>query len=283
MRVLVTGATGFVASHLVPRLVRDGHEVLALGHHRERLPAGLGVVPVEADLSKPIGELPPFDAVVHLAQANVPFPDGALELFRVNVASTAELLEHARRQQAARFVYASSGSVYGLGDDAVGEDDPRRAADYYGATKRSGEALVTAYRDHVGTAILRFFTPYGPGQRGRLIPGLIARVSSGEPVSLRAGGRPRLTPIYIDDAVEAIVRSLETDEHLVVNVGGDEVVSISELADAIGGAVGRQPLFEHGDGDVAGDLIAKNDRLHELLGSRALVRLDEGLRITAAS
>ena len=283
MRVLVTGATGFVAPHLIRRLVADGHEAVALGHDGSRIPAGEGITPVVVDLSAPLDDraIPKFDAVVHLAQANVPFPDGANALFRVNVVSTQELLDLARRRGASRFVYASSGSVYGLGEGAVAEDDPRRADDFYGVTKRSGELVVGAYRDHVGTAILRFFAPYGPGQVNRLIPGLIARVRAGQAVTLRGGGRPRMTPIYVDDAVEAIVRSIESDDHLVVNVAGDETASIRDLAELIGAVVGREPVFEDAGGEAAGDLIAANDRLHELLGANELVPLDEGLRRTA--
>jgi UDP-glucose 4-epimerase len=279
MKVLVTGATGFVAPHLLRRLVAGGHEAVALGHDETRLPAGDGITRAVVDLSVPVDAdvVPEFEAVVHLAQANVPFPDGAHDLFRVNVAGTLELLELARRRGATRFVYASSGSVYGLGEGAVAEDDPRRAEDFYGVTKRSGELLVGAYRVHIGTAILRFFAPYGPGQTARLIPGLIARVTAGEPVMLREGGRPRMTPIYVDDAVEAIVRSLESNEQLLLNVAGDETVSVRELAERIGDAVGREPVFEEQGEAVGGDLIARNDRLHRLLHGRDLVRLDEGL------
>lgn len=284
MKVLVTGATGFVAPHLMSRLVADGHEAVALGHDGSRIPTSDGITPVVVDLTEPLDEdvIPEFEAVVHLAQANVSFPDGAGELFRVNVVSTQELLDLARRRGAERFVYASSGSVYGLGEGAVTEDDPRRADDFYAVTKRSGELVVGSYRDHVGTAILRFFAPYGPGQVNRLIPGLVARVSSGDAVTLRGGGRPRMTPIYVDDAVEAIVRSLESDERLVLNVAGDETASIKDLAERIGRVVGREPVFEDAGGEVVGDLIARNDRLRELLGAQALVPLNDGLRRTVA-
>jgi nucleoside-diphosphate-sugar epimerase len=283
MKVVVTGATGFMAPHLLRRLVRDGHEAIALGYDAGRIPAGDSITPVVVDLTSPIADdaLPAFDAVVHLAQANVPFPDGSRDLFRVNAVSTQELIELARRRGASRFVYASSGSVYGLGEGAVDEDDPRRGDDFYAVTKRAGELVVRAYSDHVGTAVLRFFAPYGPGQVNRLIPGLIARVSSGDAVTLRGGGRPRMTPVYVDDAVEAIVRSLESEDHLVLNVAGDEVVSVRELAERIGGVLGQTPVFDEQEGTVAGDLIARNERLHDLLGGHALVALEAGLRRTA--
>ncbi len=180
MRVLVTGAAGFVASHLIPTLEAGGHEVYALARpdQADRLPGG---TPVLVDLRTPLagGGLPAVEAVVHLAQANVPFPDGANALYRVNTVATQELLDHARRAGAGRFVFTSSGSVYGFGDRVVTEDDKLAGGDFYATTKIHAERLVTHYRDFFGTTTLRLFMPYGPGQRNRLIPALIGRVERG--------------------------------------------------------------------------------------------------------
>jgi nucleoside-diphosphate-sugar epimerase len=130
MKVLVTGSTGFVASHLLPALATQ-HEVYALGHDAARIPSLEGVEPLVVDLrSARDASLPDVDAVVHLAQANVPFPDGALDLHAVNTASTVALLDHARRCGASRFVFASSASVYGFGDRPWTEDDAPAATDF---------------------------------------------------------------------------------------------------------------------------------------------------------
>jgi nucleoside-diphosphate-sugar epimerase len=279
MKVLVTGATGFVASHLIPRLAAEGHDVLALGYDADRIPSGDRIEPVVVDLRERLDDeaLPEFEAVVHLAQANVPFPEGAADLFRVNATSTVELLAAARSRSARRFVYASSGSVYGFGDGPVAEDDERRADDFYAVTKRAGELAVAGYRDLFSTTVLRLFAPYGPGQRNRLIPGLIERVRNGDAVTLRAGGRPRMTPVFVDDVLAVILRALESGEHHLMNVAGDETVSIRELAELIGAAVGREPRFEDTGGAVPGDLIGRNERMHELLAGRPLIPLAEGL------
>jgi nucleoside-diphosphate-sugar epimerase len=280
VRILVTGASGFIGGHLVPALAAAGHDVHALVRDASRAP--VEATAVEVDLGVPLRphELPAVDAVVHLAQANVPFPDAARELYRVNTASTQELLEFARATGAARFVYASSGSIYGLGDGVVDEDTPRRATDFYAVTKRNAEALVEAYRPFFATAILRPFAPYGPGQHGRLIPNLVRSVREGVPVKLNEGGRPRMTPLYVDDVVRAFAGALDLDGAHVVNVAGSEAAGIDELASLIGEAVGREPVFEPGPG-APGDLVADNRRMRELLTPGALTPLAEGLLATS--
>jgi len=279
MRVLLTGASGFVGGHLGPALVDAGHEVFALVRDPGSYAAPEGVSPVEADLSRSLADvsLPEVDAVAHLAQANVPFPDEAPTLYRVNTVSTLELLDFARRTGAERFLYASSASVYGFGEQPFAETDPVSAHDFYAGTKLHGEQLVSAYAPFLKTAIFRLVAPYGVGQSGRMIPGVIGRVRDGRPVTLSDGGRPRMNPIYVSDAVRAIIAALDLDDSAVVNVAGDEVVGIREIATIAGEALGREPMFEDG-GAAAGDLVADTSRFHELLGPGALIGPEEGIR-----
>ncbi len=283
MRILLTGASGFVGGHLAPVLVEAGHEVVCA----VRKPAGYrppaGAEQIDLDLAQPLdsASLPEVDAVVHLAQANVAFPDGALELHRVNTESTLALLDHARRTGAERFLYASSGSVYGFGDRSFAEDDPLGGRDFYAVTKINAEALIRTYREFMTTAVLRLVVPYGPGQQGRMIPSLIGRVREGTPVKLNDGGRPRMNPLFVEDVARSVLGVLELDEHCVLNVAGDEPVTVKELAEQIGRVLGKEPVFEEGAGEVAGDLVANTSRLHELLDLRPLVPLEEGLRRAA--
>lgn len=279
MKVLVTGATGFVASHLVPALAADGHEVVALGHDAARIPAGAGITPLVVDLASPIGEgvLPAVEAVVHLAQANVRFPEGADALFAVNTASTQRLLEHARASGASHFVFASSGSVYGMADHVLTEASPLAATDFYGATKVGAERLVGAYAGLLTTTTMRLFVPYGPGQTGRMIPAIAGRVRNGDAVTLNGGGRPRMNPVYVDDVIEVVRRGLTSSASVVLNVAGPDVVDVRGLAQAIGRAVGREPVFEDGSPEAAGDIESDTTRLREWLGDHRLTGLDEGL------
>jgi UDP-glucose 4-epimerase len=279
VRVLVTGAAGFLGSRLVPALATAGHEVYALDRDAARV-ADLPARAVEHDLATAPGPgtLPKIDAVVHLAQANLALPDGAGDLLRVNTVSTLDLLDHCRRTGAVRFLYASTGSVYGPGEAPLRESDPLAGTDLYAVTKIAGEKLVGCYRDFLDTAVFRLFAPYGPGQEGRMIPRLAARVRNGEPITLNAGGRPRMNPIYVDDAIRLLVKAVERDGHHVLNVAGDETVSIRELAELIGEVVGREPVFEPGSEGAPGDLVGDVTRMHELFEVRPLLSLREGLR-----
>lgn len=282
MRVLVTGAAGFVASHLIPALAADGHDVYALDRDKARV-ALLPATPVEHDLAQrsAAGALPDVDAVVHLAQANVRLPDEAPLLQAVNTGSTVDMLDHAHRCGAERFLYASTGNVYGFGERPFVETDPPASRDFYAVSKLSGELFVEACSSFFDTFVARLFAPYGPGQHARMIPRLIERVRTGEPVTLNEGGRPHMNPMYVGDVVRTFAAALELNGNHTVNVAGDEVVGIGDLARLIGEAVGRQPVLEEGLGGAPGDVVADTTRVHELLDLRPLVPLSEGLRVTA--
>lgn len=285
MRILLVGASGFVGGHLAPRLVNAGHELVCAVRAVSDYQPPDGAKRIELDLALPLDPeaLPEVDAVLHFAQANVRFPEGARELDRVNATSVVELLAYARESGATRFVYASSASVYGFGDEPFAEDAPLAGSDFYAATKIGAEKAIGAYEDLLTTAVLRLVVPYGPGQAGRMIPALANRVASGEPVTLNDGGRPRMNPIYIDDVVRVVLGALELDRPVLLNVAGDEAVSIKEIAESIGRAVGREPMFEDGPGSAPGDLVADTTRLHELVDLRPLVTLEEGLQRTLAA
>jgi nucleoside-diphosphate-sugar epimerase len=279
MRVLLTGASGFVGGYLAPALAAAGHEVVALVRDPSGYATRDGVTPIEADLTQPLQGLPEADAVVHLAQANVRFPDEAETLYRVNTLSTLELLEHARQVGARRFLYASSASVYGFGERPFREDEPPASTDFYAVTKRNAEQLLAAYAEFfTGTAAFRLVAPYGPGQSGRMIPALIGRVRDGTPVTLNGGGRPRMNPIYVEDAVRAFVAALEIDGNHVVNIAGEDVVGIDEIARLAGEAVEREPVFEQGSPDAPGDVVADTTRFRELFALDGLVPIREGIR-----
>ncbi|HEU5318362.1 MAG TPA: NAD(P)-dependent oxidoreductase [Chloroflexota bacterium] len=276
MNVLVTGAAGFVGSHLVSALAARGHTVFAVHHDPTRLPRLDRVTPLAWDLAAaPPPDLPStLDAVFHLAQANVPVPAHAAQMFGVHVAATQHLLGLARDAGARRFVLASTGSVYGAGARPWTEADPTEGPGYYAASKVAAEKLVRALGDVVPFSIFRLFTPYGPRQSNRLVPGLIARVTGGQAVTLAAGTGPTFNPIHVSHVVDVLVQSLDAAGNQLLNLGGDDSLSIRDMAVAIGRVVGRDPLLQPQPGAadrIVGDIAAlrRAYRLPERLTSFA--------------
>jgi UDP-glucose 4-epimerase len=281
MRVLVTGASGFVGSHLIARLA-PRNEVFALSRSKRPSFAGDRIHWIQADLNDPLYEtrLPPVvDAIVHLAQASVSFPDAAKQLYHVNTGAAVQLLHYARQARARCFVFNSTGDVYGQRRGWSDERDPADPASFYAATKHCAELLTLSYRDYLAPCVLRLFRPYGPGQTNRLIPKLTDSIRQGKPLTVPAEGCGLQTPIYIDDLVSAIVSALERSLTGIFNVAGDEVLSIRDLARLLGQVLGREPHFtaeEMPPFDQAG----KNQRLKEVLAGWPTVTLNDGLRRT---
>ncbi len=281
MKIVVTGARGFIGGYLVPRLA-ERHEVVALRRATdEPLLRGEGNV-VTLDLSRgfDLSVLPrAADVIIHLAQANVPFPQSASEMFAVNTSATQLLLDYARRVGARQFIFASSGDVYGARLGLAKESDETHPESFYAVTKRASELLTFSYREYLQPCVLRLFQPFGPGQSNRLIPKLADRIRLGESVKLNKDGRPHVTPFYIADVVSAFLRAVDGSFAGTVNLAGDTRVSVRELADAIGGALGREPRFEE-TVEEAGDVMGSNDLMKQSLGDWEMVSLTEGLART---
>lgn len=278
MRVLVTGAAGFVGRHLVPWLASE-HDVIAVVRRPPASPLGAARI-LEADLADPRlhAVLPGgIDAVVHLAQEYLTFPEHAEEIFAVNAGSTQRLADWGRRNGVRRFILASSGSVYAPASRPLREDDPVRPLTFHQATKLIAEQLLAYYEDAMEVVRLRLFAPYGPGQTDRMIPRLIAAIDEGRPVRLSRGGEPRLNPIHVDDLVGVIGQSVAGAGAPVVNIAGPRAVSVAEIAEIIGATLGRVPVFEAHDVDPPGDLIADTTRMHAVFRVGPLVDPGDGV------
>ncbi|MFC1935436.1 NAD-dependent epimerase/dehydratase family protein [Chloroflexota bacterium] len=280
MRIVITGATGFVGGYLVPSLAPD-HDLFCLVRDPSRLPHDTNVIAVQGNLgvSDGLSELPDHaDALLHFAQANIPFPDHANELFEVNAVSTQRLADYARQAGASAFVYASSGNVYGQNAAPLVEDGPVQPQGLYAMTKYVSEQVIACYTDFFNVCTLRLFAPYGPGQTGRMIPGIIGRVRAGQEVTVTNGGQPRINPVYIDDVVRATRDALLLTGHQVVNVAGPEVVSVEDVARIAGQALGVQPRLQHSTDPTVWNLVADTTRFHNLFSLPDMVPPSEGIR-----
>ncbi len=269
MKALVTGAAGFIGSHLTERLLRDGWSVVgvdnfdefyapqvkrrniadALRHSRFQL--------IEADIrnqeamEKAVAS--DVDVVVHLAaRAGVrPSIEQPLLYNDVNVNGTLVMLEVVRRRGIRKFVFASSSSVYGNNKKVPFSetDNVDFPISPYAATKKAGELICHTYHHLYGIAIscLRFFTVYGPRQRPDLAIHKFARlIEDGQPLPIYGDGSMMRDFTYIDDIINGVVAAMERcTGYEIYNLGESRPISVTNLVAEIEKALGRKAVLKH--------------------------------------
>jgi UDP-glucose 4-epimerase len=257
---LVTGAAGFIGSHLVDRLLRDGVRVTGVDCFtnyydprikRDNLAGALGhgdFTLLEADLgAADLSRLPEVDVVFHqAAQAGVRASWGAefADYVHHNVLATQRLLERYKTSKLQRFVYASSSSVYGDAERYPTDETllPRPFSPY-GVTKLAGEHLTLLYGRNFGlsTVALRYFTVYGPRQRPDMAFHKFCRAMlRDEEITVYGDGTQSRDFTFVDDAIEANVRAWTGTASGVYNVGGGSQVELREAIALIESALGRR-------------------------------------------
>ncbi len=281
LKLLITGAAGFIGSRMVSELT-PYHHLFALYHENRPNLTIKGVTWIKQNLAEPLEEkaLPvELDGIIHLAQSRHyrNFPDKGEDIFRVNVEATFRLLEFGRKRGIKKFIYASSGGVYGYSYDKFIETDAINPVNFYLTSKYSSELLIGNYNSYFSTVVFRFFFVYGPNQKAMLIPRLIENIRKGEPIIIYGKSGVRINPIYVNDAIKVFSPSLETPAGGVFNVAGDEVISIKDLSETIGQFVGKEPVFLYEKGITPGDIIGDNSRMKSLLGVIPQISLKEGI------
>jgi len=280
--LLVTGATSFVGRHLLPALAEE-YELLCLVRDPARLDFLPGAAVIEADLADPafVKALPgKADGVLHMAVAPPSLAPEPAYAFQVNAAATLALLEWAKDAGVERFLFTSSGSVYGPQPTPIDEDVHPQPADLLGVAKYTAEMLAGLYAAEFSVVTLRLWRPYGPGQPDNfLIPRLADRIQAGQPITLFRDGHPLSNATYITDLVEIMQRALHLDESITLNVAHPQVFSIHDLCRELEAILDMPAHYQHVDRE-AGDYIADVARLEQLLGFRPQVSLAQGLRKT---
>lgn len=305
MHILVTGGAGFIGSHLVSRLLELGHRVTAFDNfdpfYSEKIKelnisdhlrhAGYtlirGDIRSAADLGTGVPDT--VEAIVHLAaKAGVrPSIQHPLAYQQTNVTGTQNLLELARVRSIRKFIFASSSSVYGVNANVPWseEDHVLKPISPYASTKISGELLGHVYSHlfDMQFLALRFFTVYGPSQRPDLaIHKFTSLISNGQPVPVFGDGSTRRDYTYVLDVISGIVAALnyEGSRYEVINLGNDRTVSLIEMIDGLGAALGVRPrlhMLPEQPGDVP-QTWADVSKARRLLAYQPQVSFQEGLQ-----
>lgn len=302
MRVLITGAAGFLGSHLSDRFLQEGHEVIGMdnlitgttdniahlaGHPRFSF--------IHHDVTNYIYVAGSLDAILHFASPASPidYLELPIQTLKVGALGTHKALGLARAK-GARFLLASTSEVYGdpqvhpQPEGYYGHVNPVGPRGVYDEAKRFAEAMTMAYHTYhqVETRIVRIFNTYGPRMRlrdGRVVPNFIAQAIKQQPLTLYGDGMQTRSFQYVSDLVEGVYRLLHSDEVEPVNIGNPGEFTIKEFADLVNELTGNQA------GTITRDLRTKDDpqvrqpdieKAQRVLGWQPQISLREGLMLT---
>lgn len=312
-RSLVTGAHGFVASHLVAALLERGDEVRVLDRPDPRIAdvggprlSGLDLLGLRGPVELAEGDLRDVEAVAeavagcdsvfHLAAQTIVgvARESPLETLEVNVRGAWNVFEACREREVSRVIFASSDKAYGASLDLpYREDFPLRAAYPYDASKAAADIIARSYANAYGVplAVTRFANIYGGGDLNfsRLIPETTIAVLDGRPPLIRSDGSPERDFLHVDDAVAAylaIESALDRGEAKgeAFNAGGEHPHSVREVVDLIAAAAGTGVAPEYlGSGIPDGEIdrqYVDSTKLRELTDWAPRIELAEGLRRT---
>lgn len=311
LHILITGAAGFIGSHLCERLLASGHRAAAVDNFDSfydpaikrsnvaRLSGASGFTLIEADVRDTAGieaaldqaGIRNVDALVHLAaRAGVrPSIEDPILYSQINGDGTTAMLELARRLKIRRFIFASSSSVYGNNRKVPFSENDRveQPISPYAATKRAGELMCHTYHHLFGLSVvcLRFFTVYGPRQRPDLAIHKFARLMmQGKPIPMYGDGSTERDYTYITDILQGIegaieYSAIEPSVYEIVNLGGNRTTPLRKLVDILAESLDIQPAIRQLP-QQAGDVertFADVRKAAQLLGYAPATPIEEGI------
>src|SRR5215216_6270873 len=304
--LLITGAAGFIGSHLVDQLLASGvNHITVVDDFNDFYDPSIKRANIrehfndsryhisEVDIRdraalEQVFEKNNFDCIVHLAaRAGVRPSLSEPQLYtETNINGTLNLLELARHKNIKQFVFGSSSSVYGINAKVpFSEEDPiRQPISPYAATKGAGELLCHTYSHLYGLrcVCLRFFTVYGPRQRPDLAIHKFAKlISQGKPIPVFGDGTTRRDYTYIDDIIDGVVAAIEYDktDYEVINLGESRTVELRELISLLEKELDTHAIIERQPpqpGDVP-QTFADVSKARALLGYQPKTQIEEGL------
>jgi dTDP-glucose 4,6-dehydratase len=301
LRIVISGAAGFIGSHFCDRALAEGHTVVALDNFLTGAPTNLahlngraGFEFVKQDITQPFTVEGAVDCVVNMASPASPkdYLEHPIETLDVGSLGTRRMLELAREKHA-RFLITSTSECYG--DPQVhpqvetywGNVNPVGPRSCYDESKRFAEAMTMAYhRKHgVRTNIARIFNTYGPRMKlddGRVVPAFLDQALRGEPMTVFGSGAQTRSFCYVSDLVDGLYRLMQSDERYPVNLGNPREMTILEFAEHIRAMTGTRSeiVFEPLPEDDPKQRKPDISKARAILGWEPKVALEDGLRET---
>jgi len=293
MKILVTGALGFIGSNITERLVKEGHEVVALDNMHTGSDANIAavkgrirVIKADAGAAGKMGER--FDAILHNGvYSSSPMYRKEPEITARAMADWISILEYVRKHEC-RLVFASSCSVYNGNKLPFKEDMPIRVTDFYTEVRYGMERLADLYNQFYGikTTGLRYFSVYGPHEQAKktyanVITQFLWAMRKGERPVILGDGKQTRDFVYVEDVVEANLLALKAGRHGIFNVGTGKAATFNEVLALLNRELGTsvEPAYEkNGIKNYVAATLADTSKAKKELGFTARVGLEDGIR-----
>jgi len=268
MKILITGASGSIGKTLLPILIKE-HNVICLGRTRVNIK---NVTNIFCDFNEKLDtiHLPnDINVIIHLAQSDKfrDFPNSAEHIYNVNVRSTLFLADFAKRNNIRKFIYASSGGIYGNRNFGFTEKDniPVDDLGFYLGSKLCSEIILDNYKEMFDVVLLRLFFVFGKDQsQTMLIPRLINNIKNNNKIIIDKSGGIKINPIYVNDAVASIIESIKLEGSHKINVAGNEILSIRDISEKIAEKLGVSAKYNISN-ILTNNLIGDNTKMRETL------------------
>ncbi len=305
MRVLITGAAGFLGSHLCDKFLKESHQVVGLDNFITGNPDNLAHLAnnpdflfIRHDVAEYISIPGKLDAVLHFASPASPNPSSPygytnlpIQTMKAGALGTHNTLGIARAFNA-RYLLASTSEIYGdplehpQKETYYGNVDPIGVRSVYDEAKRFAEALTMAYHRYhnIDTRIIRIFNTYGPRMRlddGRVVPNFIQQALLHKPLTIYGDGQQTRSFCYVDDLIDGIYRLLLSNEHFPVNIGNPEEITILDFARTINSIIKNPAALEIKEALRLGDDPQRRQpnitRAQSILGWNPTTSLKDGI------
>ena len=296
LKTIVTGGAGFIGSHLVDKLLADGHQVMVIDNFSTGRSENLSHLTVNPDFSIVKADVSDYDSIfTHFKDVDWVFHIAALadivpsiqkpqDYFKANVDGTFSVLEASRKNKVKRFIYAASSSCYGIPDVYPTPETAEIRTEYpYALTKYLGEQLVIHWAKvyNLPVVSLRFFNVYGPRSRttgtyGAVFGVFLGQKLHGKPFTVVGDGTQTRDFTFVTDVVNACVMAAESDiTNEVMNVGSGNTYSVNYLVELLEGNVVHIPKRPGEPACTHADIT----KIRKLLGWKPMVSFEEGVKI----
>lgn len=297
-KILVTGGAGFIGSHLVERLIKDGHRVTVIDNLSSGDKNNLRKMPVKFIYGDVVHlkevKLPKFDEIYHLASLASPvfYQKYPIETILANFLGTYNLLIEAKKNKS-KILFASTSEVYGnplvhpQNENYWGNVNPIGVRACYDESKRIGETLMTEFYRQYGVEIkiARIFNTYGPRMRsddGRVIPNFILQALKNKPITIYGKGSQTRSFCYITDLIDGLIMLMDSNFSQPVNLGNPQEITILELAKKVKEITNSKAkiIFKKLPHDDPIKRKPDISRAKKILKWEPKISLDEGLKLT---